>query len=239
MIKTIARVACGSAAAVALALTGVSAASASATHVRPANTGSCGTTCIEPYFLTPGHQWVQTDHLGKTATGVNGTVQYLQYRTDTNSRQDFLPVNVGTAADYCKGHLGNGNDPILDANLCLQLVNNGYTLSAIPVEQLEFTPLGVSTGKCTGVAETGALSQNEPLRLQWCDNNQRTFWVYVPTPAPGALAINGGSTGTINAYAAAADNGGPQLQTIVIKRTDVDTSGIFDSTELFNFEPGL
>ena len=242
MIKTIARVACGSAAAVALALTGVSAAGASVTHVRPANTGSCGLNCVEVSLLTPGFQWVQTDHLGKKAIGVNGTIQYLQYRTSTNPRQDYLPINVGTAADYCPKNAftgGNGADPVLNANLCLQLVNNGYVLADIQTEQLEYTPYGVDSGDCTGVSEAGALSQNEPVRLQACNDNRRTFWLIVPVPAPGFLALNGGSSGTINAYTAAADNGSPALQELVIKRTDVDTNGIFDSTELVDIEPGL
>ena len=242
MIKTIARVACGSAAAVALALTGVSAAGASVTHVRPANTGSCGTSCVEVFALTPGPQWVATDHLGKTATGVNGTEQYLQYRTSTNARQDFLPISVGVAADYCRGSLGNGSGGrVLDANLCLQLNTYIGAVTSIPVEQLEYTPLGVDTGDCVGVSESGALSQNEPLRLQVCNDNQRTFWVLAPAPAPapGFLAINGGSTGTINAYVAAASSGAPALQPLVIKRVDVDTAGITDSNELLGVEPGL
>jgi hypothetical protein len=241
MLKNLARIGAASVAAGALALLGLAGtAGASTTHVRPANTGSCGTSCVEPFTLSPGPQWVATDHLGKTATGVNGTIQYLQYRTSTNARQDYLPISVGTAADYCKGSLGNGSGGrILDATLCLQLENNIGPVASIPVEQLEYTPLGSPTNDCVGVSESGALSSNEPLRLQACNDNQRTFWVLAPVPAPGFLAINGGSTGTINAFVAAASTGAPALQPLVIKHVYVDTNLIFDSNELLNVEPGL
>jgi len=232
MFKTIARAVAVTVVPL-LALAGVSAASASVTHVKPAITGSCGPTCLEPIALTPGPQWPLTDHLGSQAIG---TKQYLNYLSVTNPRQDYAPDEQGpVVATFCP-HSG-AIDPILSANACAYLTLHGE--AANPAYELQYTPLGVDSGLCPGVA--GHAYSYEAVTLRECGVNASTLWILDSFHSVGPFqpVINGSTTNFSYPQVLTAANGAPAQQLVETRRLSVDTAGIVAGTQLWAFLPGL
>ena len=217
---------------------GLTAASAS-THpsAKPNNTGSCGHNCIEPFFLASGHQWVLVDHNGLTTAN---TAINLQFKTVTNSREDWLPLGAGPVVkNYCPNQTPIAVDPVLSANNCAYLVNNSEATET--AEELEFTPLGVQTGMCVGLWNNQTATAGLRTRLEPCGDSPDTVWIEdaAHTRVGFVPFINGGSNNFEFPLVATEQSGAPAYQAIRLQQVNEDTHGIVEDQQLVNFEPGL
>jgi hypothetical protein len=242
MFANIRRYAAG-AAVVALASFGAMAgASAASASVHPANTGSCGVTCIEPYFLSSGPQWVQVDHdgSGKVNTEIN-----LQYRTSTNSHEDWLASGQGPVdGTYCPGVDPStpAIDPLFTANQCEALNNYGYGDDT--AFQLEFKPLGVnpgSTAMCSGVWNDQAPVAGDRIRLEPCGVNGDTVWIAASDLSVLGTTpyINGGSNNFSDPLVITEATGRPAYQSLHLQELNIDSADVPSSNQLVGLLPGL
>jgi len=184
--------------AAALALVGgvgtVGALSASAA------TPSCGFNCIDLFSRAFGTHHTPNYVLDVLRQGAKVGQPIILYRaSNTDVAEDFVPSIQGTTADfYAAGlvsaavalHYGcipGGNFP----NCIINSVDD-------PAIELEYSPAGVDSGLCVGVAATA--TAKEGVTLQPCGVSAKTVWILDINDSPATLfhgyipLINGSDT---------------------------------------------
>jgi hypothetical protein len=120
-------------------------------------------TYAQPSFVE--HVW------GGVATV--GTPTGLTQASGSDSSEDFMNPHQGDVTDYY--NLG-----LVSAD-----VNRHY--GSLKASQLEYSPLGVPTGLCVGVAASPY--QNEALSLQSCTVPGRTVWIIATSLSPATAGF--------------------------------------------------
>jgi hypothetical protein len=184
--------------AAALALVGgvsaVGAMSASAA------TPSCGFNCIDLFSRAFGTHRTPNFVMDVLRQGAKVGQPIILFRTsNTDPAEDFVPSIQGTTADfYAAGlvsaavalHYGcipGGNFP-----------NCGVNGVDDPAWEFEYSPAGVDSGLCVGVAATA--TQGEGVTLQPCGVSAKTVWIEDTNDSPATLnhgyipLINGSDT---------------------------------------------
>ena len=169
--------AAGVAVTTALGLTSVGAASASTTHNKPNATPSCGPFCINPYTAKYGPGYVLQDY---RAGGNVGNPLKLQFASNTAPGQDWSIYLQGSVRRFVR--------------LGLVSPRLGLHYGREPAYELEWAPLGVTTGLCQGTSSPAA--NGRKVNLQVCGNNADTVWVldFRDAPYVGFVPVIAGST---------------------------------------------
>jgi hypothetical protein len=147
-----------------------------------AATPGCGATCLAVFSKELG-TYAHPNFVEHVFGGVAsiGTPTGLTAASGSDASEDFMNPHPGSVSDYYA------------MGLVSAAVNQHYgTLAA---SQLEYTPGGVPTGLCVGVADDPY--QNEALSLQPCTVPGRTVWIIGTTlspTTPGFFPIISGAT---------------------------------------------
>jgi hypothetical protein len=149
-----------------LGLSVVSTASASTHIVKPHATPSCGATCASMFSERFGFSLVMTSLHKRSAIG-NRLV--LAQSSNSNVGQDFVVNDIGAVSDLCGAESVGGLDPASYA--CL---NYGTVGSGFDVFEANYTPAGVPTDVCAGLATNA--HTGEAVTLQTC-GTPRSEWI--------------------------------------------------------------
>jgi hypothetical protein len=243
-------------AAIVLAL-GIAAGTGTAAH---AATPSCGPGCIDIFswqfgnFIHPAFV-VDTFRQGEKT----GQPIILFRESNSDPAEDFNAEFNGTTADfYAAGlvsaevalHYGcQGTIAIADAEIPC-----GPASANTAAFELEYSPYGVASGLCVGVAATAF--QGEGVTLQPCGESARTVWIVdtndqTRITAAGVPLINGSDTNFSHPFvltypAAAFPTDKPRPQLTVTNLTGfTQPGGIFpvlgtiDSSQLWSAVLGV
>jgi hypothetical protein len=150
-----------------------------------AATRSCGATCVDIFsqeFGQHGDPAFLLDVLGQGQKV--GTPVILSRASGNDPAEDFRPEFLGTVLDFYDAdlvtaafaqHYGcvptGGNSGNGDFDRCFGQSRNSFNDPAL---EIEYTPGGVYSGLCVGVAATAA--QREGVTLQDCGASSRTVW---------------------------------------------------------------
>lgn len=153
-------------AAAALIVAGVSAI---ATQGASAATPACGQSCLSVFSSELGTyaspNFVEHVFGGKARVG---TPTGLNKASSSDSTEDFINPHPGTVSDYYAMGMVSAK------------VNRHYgTLTA---SQLEYTPSGIPSGLCVGVATNPF--QGQALSLRPCTIPGRTVWIIDTADSP-------------------------------------------------------
>ena len=165
-----------------------------------AATPSCGRDCIDIFSRAFGTHRTPNFVMDVLRQGAKVGQPIILFRTsNTDPAEDFVPSVQGTTADfYAAGlvsaavalHYGcipGGNFP-----------NCGVTGVDDPAIELEYSPAGVDSGLCVGVAATA--TQGEGVTLQPCGVSAKTVWIIDTNDSPATFnrgyvpLINGSDT---------------------------------------------
>jgi hypothetical protein len=150
-----------------LGLSVQSAASASTHTVKPAATPSCGVNCANLFSERFGFSLVQTSFHKRWTIG-NRLV--LQQGSNRNVGQDFAVTDIGPVSALCAAWPNPGSfSPTSYA--CL---NYGADLSGFDVFEANYSPAGLPSDVCAGLATTA--HTGEAVTLQTC-GQPRTEWI--------------------------------------------------------------
>jgi hypothetical protein len=179
------------AAIVPLAVAGLALPAASAS-VRPDVTSSCGANCVDAHFIVPGKRYLPEVFLSKSGTAGKNSKLDLDYASNSDPAEDFIPSGVGTIVPtYCtkSGHSAGGN---FSNNQCNLLVNLGYGGDEAYEDQ--YAPGGFGSGLCVGVWNNArTLSSTAAIRMEACGESPDTVLVIAPSiPDESATAADGG-----------------------------------------------
>jgi hypothetical protein len=124
----------------------------------------------------------------------------ILYRTsNTDPAEDFVPSIQGTTADfYAAGLVSSALALHYGCIAGSNFPNCGLTGVDDPAIELEYSPFGVDSGLCVGVAATAVAK--EGVTLQPCGVSSKTVWVIDINDSPATLRggyvplINGSDT---------------------------------------------
>jgi len=164
----------------AAALTTIGGLTTAGTVFASAATPQCGAACISIFSKklgTPAQPNFVEDILGGVARV--GQPVILKEVHGSDASEDITP-HGGTVADFYA------------AGMVSAAANQHY--GSLRAVQQEYTPLGVPSGLCVGLARVA--NQNEGLSLQPCSVPGTTVWILAPdlSPAPGFFPIINAST---------------------------------------------
>jgi hypothetical protein len=165
-----------------------------------AATPSCGHDCIDIFSRAFGTHKTPNFVLDVLRQGAKVGQPIILFRTsNTDPAEDFVPSIQGTTSDFYAaglvsaavalhyGCIAGGNFP-----------NCGVTGTDDPAIELEYSPFGVDSGLCVGVAATA--TQGEGVTLQPCGVSAKTVWIVDVNDSPATLdhgyvpLINGSDT---------------------------------------------
>ena len=171
-----------------------------------AATPSCGNACVDIFSRVFGTHRTPNFVLDVWRQGAKVGQPIILFRTsNTDPAEDFVPSVQGTTADFFAAGLvsaavalhygcipansptGGGNFP----NCLLTSVDD-------PAIEIEYSPFGVDSGLCVGVAATA--TAKEGVTLQPCGVSSKTVWVVDINDSPATLRtgyvplINGSTT---------------------------------------------
>jgi len=165
-----------------------------------AATPSCGHDCINIFSRAFGTHATPNFVMDVLRQGAKVGQPIILFRTsNTDVAEDFVPSIQGTTADFFAaglvsaavalhyGCIPGGNFP-----------NCGVTGVDDPAIELEYSPAGVDSGLCVGVAATA--TQGEGVTLQPCGVSSKTVWILDVNDSPATLEhgyiplINGSDT---------------------------------------------
>jgi hypothetical protein len=150
-----------------LGLSAVSAASASTHTTKPNATPSCGAACASLFSERFGFSLVQTSLHQR---GTIGNRLVLQQGSNTNVGQDFAVTDIGPVSTLC----ADWPDPGSFSPTSYACLNYGQPLSGFDVFEANYSPAGLPTDVCAGLA-TNAFP-GEAVTLQTC-GQPRTEWI--------------------------------------------------------------
>jgi hypothetical protein len=165
-----------------------------------AATPSCGHNCIDIFSRTFGTHRTPNFVLDILRQGAKVGQPVILFRTsNTDPAEDIVPSIQGTTADFYAaglvsaavalhyGCIAGGNFP-----------NCGVTGVDDPAIELEYSPFGVDSGLCVGVAATA--TAKEGVTLQPCGVSAKTVWILDINDSPATFGhgyiplINGSDT---------------------------------------------
>ena len=148
-----------------------------------AATPSCGDNCVEFFsaeFPTGGTPSFVLDTL-KQGEKV-GQPQILFRTSNTDPAEDYTVSDQGLVSDFFAAGLVSSSVALHYGGLgCLGTVTPGDTPPCddpypdLQAYEVEYSPYGVDSGLCTGVAATAVA--NEKVTLQPCGETSRTVWI--------------------------------------------------------------
>ena len=152
--------------------------SAAATVPAGAATPACGAPCVS-VFSSPLGTVTQPNFVEAVLGGEArvGQLVGLKRASGSDPSEDIM------------GTLGSVSDFYAQGMVSAE-VNLHY--GALTAAQLQYAPLGVTTGLCVGVADDAY--QNEPLSLQLCSVPGRTVFILGPRNSAGYFPIINAST---------------------------------------------
>ena len=145
-----------------------------------AATPSCGNTCVDIFSQEFGHHSVPNYILDVYQQHIRIGQPIILYRSSNNdSAEDFRLEFQGTVAEFYDGRHGQRR---VRAALRLRarrrlVAPSCFGLDATfndPAFEIEYTPDGVDSGLCVGVASTAV--QEEGVTLQECGASSKTVW---------------------------------------------------------------
>jgi hypothetical protein len=165
-----------------------------------AATPSCGGNCIDIFSRAFGTHQTPGYVLDVLRQGAKVGQPIILFRTsNTDAAEDIVPSIQGTTADFFAaglvsaavalhyGCIAGGNFP-----------NCGVTGVDDPAIELGYSPAGVDSGLCVGVAATA--TAKEGVTLQPCGVSAKTVWIMDINDSPATLEhgyiplINGSDT---------------------------------------------
>jgi hypothetical protein len=184
----------------------LASAAASGALTASAATPSCGHDCIDIFSRAFGTHHTPNYVLDVLRQGAHVGQPIILYRTsNTDPAEDFVPSLQGSTSDfYAAGlvssavalHYGCTSAPTVQgANIHCSTLNPGVDDPAIEVE---YSPYGVDSGLCVGVAATAV--RGEGVTLQPCGVSAKTVWIVDVNDSPATLnlgyvpLINGSDT---------------------------------------------
>ena len=165
-----------------------------------AATPSCGNTCADIFSRAFGTHRTPNYVLDVLRQGAKVGQPLILFRTsNTDPAEDFVPSIQGTTADFYAAGLVSSAVALHYG--CVQGSNfpNCFATSVDdPAIELEYSPYGVDSGLCVGVASTAF--QKEGVTLQPCGVSAKTVWIIDANDSPATLRagyvplINGSDT---------------------------------------------
>jgi hypothetical protein len=157
----------------AAALTLVAGVGATGTLTANAATAACGVTCLTWHSLAFGNTHPPAIVLGVlNQVGQAGQPIILTGASGANQGEDFQVSTEGQVSDFvAAGLMAPGLDTLY---------------SSLNVIELQYTPGGMPSGLCVGVATTPGLGT--PVTLQPCGLSAKTTWILDPAPGTAAAA---------------------------------------------------
>jgi hypothetical protein len=145
-----------------------------------AATPSCGTSCVDIFSYEFGHHFTPNFVVDVFQQHIRIGQPIILFRAANDDlAEDFEATLQGTVADfYAAGmvspafalHYGcTGTVPVAGAQIpCIGTGGDDYAF------EIEYTPNGVQSGLCVGVASTAV--QGEGVTLQECGSTSKTIW---------------------------------------------------------------
>jgi len=183
-------------AASVMLLSGVSVAGALTSH---AATPSCGFSCVDVFNRAFGTHRSPNFTLDVFRQAAKIGQPIILFRTsNTDPAEDFTVGFQGQVSDFYQAGLVSSSVNLhygCGANFYTGVCTNGFQDDY--AFEVEYSPNGVNTGLCVGVASTAY--QGEGVSLQHCGVSARTVWIIDTADATGfnnnySPAINGSDT---------------------------------------------
>jgi hypothetical protein len=186
----------------------------------PAATPPCGTSCISLYNVEQGTSYALAVQGG---TAKSGQAIVLSPATNSNSAEDWTYSAEGTVYQYYLAGAAGGISPAFDLDY-----------SADELYEFQYSPDGVTSGLCLGLAATAA--NNSKVTLQPCGPNSLTLWAAAAADQSGRTVplINGSDTNFSTPYVLQAASTGTQLVTASLAEDD----GVVNDDQMWASEFG-
>jgi hypothetical protein len=163
--------------AAAATLTLVGGVGAAAAMSAGAATPSCGTNCLDVFskqFGTFGHPAFALDTWRQGAKV--GQPQILFRTSNTDPAEDYSLSFQGTTSDFfAAGLVSSAVELHYGGGINVTKPAGNPVFPDDPAFEIEYSPYGVGSGLCVGVAHTAV--QNEGVTLQPCGDTSKTVWI--------------------------------------------------------------
>ena len=161
-----------------------------------AATPSCGRNCIDIFSRAFGTHQTPGYVLDVLRQGAKVGQPIILFRTsNTDPAEDIVPSIQGTTADFFAAGLVSSAVALHYGCIAgVNFPNCGITGVDDPAIELEYSPFGVDSGLCVGVAATAVA--NEGVTLQPCGVSSKTVWIIDTNDSPAT--IRGGYVPLIN-----------------------------------------
>ena len=157
-----------------------------------AATPSCGHNCIDIFSRAFGTHKTPGFVLDVFRQGAKTGQPIILFRTsNTDPAEDIVPSIQGTTSDFFAAGL-------VSAAVNLHYGGGAAGFPDDPAIELEYSPFGVDSGLCVGVAATAVA--HEGVTLQPCGVSAKTVWIIDSNDSPATLRggyvplINGSDT---------------------------------------------
>ncbi len=173
-----------------------------------AATPSCGRNCVDIFSRAFGTHRTPGYVMDVLRQGAKVGQPIILFRTsNTDPAEDFVPSFQGTTADFFAAglvssavalHYGCTTPPFTAGECYDPKTNPTGPFVNDPAFELEYSPFGVDSGLCVGVAATAAAK--EGVTLQPCGVSAKTVWIADTNDSPATLRggyvplINGSDT---------------------------------------------
>ncbi len=140
-----------------------------------AATPSCGPFCVDIFSREFGSHLSPHFVLDVFRQGARTGQPIILFRTSNTDRaEDFNADFQGRVSDFFGAGLVS---PAVDLHFggCIGLPTGPCHFPDDPAFEIEYTPLGASTGLCVGLAAQAF--QGEKVTLQPCGNSAKTVWI--------------------------------------------------------------
>jgi len=170
-----------------------------------AATPSCGRNCIDIFSRAFGTHRTPGFVMDVLRQGAKVGQPIILFRTsNTDPAEDFVPSFQGTTADFFAAGLVSSAVALHYG--CIPAAQPGGNFPNCipgisvndPAIELEYSPFGVDSGLCVGVAATA--TAKEGVTLQPCGVSSKTVWIIDTNDSPATLRggyvplINGSDT---------------------------------------------
>jgi len=165
-----------------------------------AATPSCGHNCVDIFSRAFGTHKTPNFVMDVLRQGAKVGQPIILFRTsNTDPAEDIVPSIQGTTADFFQAGLVSAA-VALHYGCTTALFTDCIPGVAVndPAFELEYSPFGVDSGLCVGVAATAVA--NEGVTLQPCGVSSKTVWILDINDSPATLfkgyvpLINGSDT---------------------------------------------
>ncbi len=165
-----------------------------------AATPSCGANCIDIFSRAFGTHATPNFVVDVFRQGAKVGQPIILFRTsNTDPAEDIVPSIQGTTADFFAAGLVSAAVALHFGCIAgVNFPNCGVTGVDDPAMELEYSPFGVDSGLCVGVAATAFA--HEGVTLQPCGVSAKTVWILDINDSPATLnhgfipLINGSDT---------------------------------------------